>query len=85
MAEVKVGRVTHYFGHIQVAAIKLEGELKVGDTIHFRGHTSDFMQPVDSMQLEHERVEVGQPGQEVAIKVVEHAREHDEVSVVTAD
>ena len=85
MAEVKVGTVTHYFGHIQVAAITLEGELKVGDTVHIKGHTSDFTQTIDSMQLEHESIEVGQAGQEIAVKIAEHAREHDEVFKVTAD
>ena len=83
MAEEKVGVVTHYFGHIQVAAIMLEAELKVGDTIHIKGHTSDFNETIKSMQLEHEKIEVGQPGQEIAINVVEHAREHDDVFKVT--
>ncbi len=85
MPEQKVGVVTHYFGHIQVAAITLEGELKVGDTIHIKGHTSDFNETIKSMQLEHEKIEVGQPGQEIAIEVVEHAREHDEVFKVTEE
>ena len=83
MPEEKVGFVTHYFGHIQVAAITLEGELKVGDTIRIKGHTSDFMQTIDSMQLEHESVEAGKKGQEIAVKVKEHARQHDEVFKVT--
>ncbi len=83
MPEEKVGVVTHYFGHIQVAAIKLEAPLNVGDTIHIKGHTSDFTQKVGSMQFEHQSIEGGRPGQEVAIKVVEHARQHDEVFKVT--
>ena len=58
MSEQKVGTVSHYFGKIGVAAIDLaEGELHVGDTIHIKGHTSDFTQHVDSMQLEHDQVE----------------------------
>lgn len=83
MPEEKVGVVTHYFGHIQVAAIKLDAPLKVGDTIHIKGHTSDFTQKIDSMQLEHQPTGTGRPGQEVAVKVVEHARQHDEVFRVT--
>ena len=83
MPEQKVGVVTHYFGHIQVAAIMLEDELKVGDTIHIKGHTSDFTETIDSMQLEHDEIETGSKGQEVAIVVKEHAREHDEVFKVT--
>jgi len=83
MAEQKVGTVTHYFGHIQVAAIKLEDTLSVGDTIRIKGHTSDFTQKIESMQLEHNDIEVGTKGQEVAIKVVEHARQHDQVLKVS--
>jgi putative protease len=86
VAEQKVGIVTHYFGKLSVAAIELtDGELNVGDTIHVKGHTSDFTQSVDSMQLEHDSVEAAAVGQSVGIKVVEHAREHDEVFKVTPD
>ena len=83
MPEQKIGVVTHYFGHINVAAIMLEDELNVGDTIHIKGHTSDFTQAVDSMQLEHENINAGKAGNEIAIGVNEHAREHDEVFKVT--
>ncbi len=80
MEEQKVGVVTHYFGHIQVAAIELtDGELKVGDTIHVKGHTSDFTQPVESIQIEHESVEQATLGQTIGLGVKEHVREHDVV------
>ncbi len=86
MAEEKIGAVTHYFGKLGVAAIKLtEGKLQVGDTIHVKGHTSDFTQTVDSMQLEHDSVTTAKAGENVGIRVVEHAREHDEVFLVTPD
>lgn len=86
MAETKIGVVTHYFGKIRVAAVEItEGELRVGDTIHFKGHTSDFNQTVDSMQIEHGSVDVVRAGQSVGLKVREHAREHDEVFKVTQD
>ena len=84
MAEELVGTVTHYFGNIQVAAIKLEAELRKGDHIRIAGHTSDFTQPVSSMQLDRQDIEAGQRGQEIAIKVKEHARVHDKVYRVTA-
>ncbi len=84
MAEEKVGVVTHYFGNIGVAAIKLtDGPLSVGDTIHIKGHTSDFNQKVGSMQIEHDEVETAKKGSEIGIKATEHAREHDEVFKVT--
>ena len=80
MEEQKVGVVTHYFGHIQVAAVEItDGELCVGDTVHIKGHTSDFTQQVESMQIEHEAVEKAGVGQVIGMKVTEHAREHDEV------
>ncbi|MFW6158059.1 MAG: type II toxin-antitoxin system HicB family antitoxin [Planctomycetota bacterium] len=85
MAEKKIGRVTHYFGNINVAAIELEDELNVGDTIHIKGHTSDWTQPVDSMQIEHDSVESAGKGDSIGIKVTDHAREHDEVFKVVED
>ncbi len=86
MAEQEIGRVTHYFGHINVAAIEItDGTLKVGDTIHIKGHTSDFTQQIESIQLEHESVEEATVGQEIGLKVAEHAREHDIVYKVVDD
>jgi putative protease len=86
MAEQLIGQVTHYFGKAKVAAVKItEGELHVGDTIHVVGHTSDFTQPIDSMQIDRAPVEVAKVGDEIGIQVVEHAREHDEVFRVTPD
>lgn len=76
----RIGVVTHYFSHLSVAVVKLEtGTLRVGDTIHIRGHTSDFKQRVESLQVNHAPVaEVG-PKDDFGLKVVEHVREHDVV------
>lgn len=84
MAETQIGKVTHYFSKAGVAAIEItSGSLSVGDTIHIHGHTSDFTQAVDSMQLDNQPVTTATPGQSVGIKVKEHAREHDAVYKVT--
>jgi translation initiation factor IF-2 len=84
MAEEEIGKVTHWFGHIQVAAIEItSGTLKVGDTIRIKGHTTDFTQRVDSMQIEHDQVQEAAVGQAVGIKTAEHARVHDAVYKVT--
>jgi putative protease len=86
MAEQIIGVVTHYFGKIGVAALKItNGELRVGDTIHVKGHTSDFTQTVDSMQVEHGSVEVARKGDEIGLKTAEYVREHDAVYKVAAD
>jgi len=77
--------VTHYFGHLSVAAVRLEsGSLRVGDTIRILGHTSDFRQRVDSMQVEHQSVSEASAGQEIGMRVTGHAREHDVVYKVAA-
>ncbi len=76
----RVGIVTHYFSHLAVVVVKLErGTLRVGDTIHFKGHTSDFTQRIDSLQVNHQSVtEVG-PNDDFGMKVTDHAREGDVV------
>ena len=86
MAEELVGTVTHYFGKARVAGIKIsEGELSVGDTIHILGHTSDFTQKIESMQIDRAPVESAKVGDEIGIQVTEHAREQDKVYRVLAD
>ncbi|MEO7332429.1 MAG: translation elongation factor-like protein [Gemmatimonadales bacterium] len=74
-----IGTVTHYFSHLSVAAVTLTQALKVGDRIHFVGHTTDVEQTVDSMEVEHGKVESAGPGDDVALAVVDHVREHDKV------
>ncbi len=86
MSEQKIGVVTHYFGNIEVAAVEItEGELKVGDTIHLKGHTTDFQQRVESMQVEHDSVESARAGDSVGMKISERVREHDEVFKVSEE
>jgi putative protease len=85
MSEKKVGTVSHYYTHLGVAAVVLEGALSVGDTIHIKGHTSDFTQKVDSIQIEHQDVDKADKGDNIGIKVVEHARVHDEVYKVVEE
>ena len=86
MSEQPIGKVTHYFGKAQVAGILItEGTLRIGDQIHILGHTSDFTQSVDSMQIDRKPVDEAGVGDEIGIKVVEHAREHDVVYKIVED
>lgn len=83
MAEKLVGKVTHYFGKIGVAVVKLhKGGLKLGDKIHIKGAHDDFEQIVSSMQIDHQPVEAGKKGDEVAIKIEAKAHDNDEVFLV---
>src|SRR5690242_6936050 len=77
--EVRVGVVSHYYGHLSVAAVRLEAALSVGQTIRVLGHTSDFRQRVESMQIEREPVSEALPGDEIGLKVVQHALDNDVV------
>ena len=80
MEEKKVGEVIKFFGKIGVAAIRLkEGSLKVGDTIHIVGHTTDVSQTVDSMQVENKSVQEAGPGADIGIKIKDRVRENDPV------
>ncbi|MBI4029922.1 hypothetical protein HY373_01955 [Candidatus Berkelbacteria bacterium] len=77
--ETEVGKITHYYTHLDVAILELKGALKIGDKIHIKGHTSDFTQEVNSIQVEHQPVEEAKSGDVVGLKVNEHAREGDSV------
>jgi hypothetical protein len=77
--EERVGQVTHYYSRIRVAVLDLRGRLNVGDVVHFRGHTTDFVQQIQSMEIEHEKVESVGPGSEVALRVDEKVRRGDYV------
>jgi putative protease len=80
MAEEKeVGKVLHYFGKASAASIKLSGDLKVGDTIHIKGHTTDITQPIESMMIGQDPVTEAKAGDDIGIKVKDHVREHDVV------
>ena len=78
MGEVQVGQVVRYFAKVGVAAIEIHGgDLRIGDTIHIKGNTSDFSQTVESMEAEHEPIQTAVPGQLIGVKVRERVREDD--------
>ena len=84
MAEEQIGKISHYFGKIQVAAIELtDGSLAVGDTIHIKGHTTDMEFTVDSMQINIVDVKQAKAGDSIGIKVSERVRRGDTVYKVT--
>ncbi|MBI2346606.1 MAG: translation elongation factor-like protein [Deltaproteobacteria bacterium] len=84
MPEEELGIISHWFGHLSVAAIKVtSGVLRVGDTIHIKGHTTDVTIKVQTIQLNHQDVQEAPVGSDVGIKVAEHVRQHDKVYKVT--
>ncbi|HEC89401.1 MAG: hypothetical protein DRN12_01805 [Thermoplasmata archaeon] len=86
MIEEKIGVVDHFFTKVGVAAVRItNGELKIGDTIHFVGKHTDFTQKVESMEIDRKPVDRVTVGDDVGIKVKERVRENDIVYKVSED
>lgn len=79
MEKKPIGKITHYYGHLGVAIVKFNREVKKGEEVHFKGAHTDFTQTIDSIQYDHKDIEVAQKGQDVGIKVKEKVREGDEI------
>ena len=79
LQEERIGTITHYFSRIQVVVIKLTKALHVGDKIHLKGRSTDFMQKVSSLQIESVEVKAAKKGELVGLKVAKVAKEGDGV------
>lgn len=84
MSTSLIGRVTHYYNHLQVAILSLTGELQIGDYIYVHGHTTHLHQRVTSLHINHRWVRAAASGQTVALKVGAPVRPHDVVERTTA-
>ncbi len=73
-----IGKVSHYFDKIGVAALTLTGPLVMGDTVKI----GELTQIVNSMQIERVAVEKAKKGDDVAIKVDQKVKEGDTVEKV---
>ncbi|MFH1542725.1 MAG: hypothetical protein ABIE84_06535 [bacterium] len=80
-----IGKIDHFFGKINVAALRLKSPLKVGDYIHIKGATTDFVQRVDSMQINHHDVEKAPKGKDVGFRVRSRVRMGDSIYVASQD
>ncbi|HUI88561.1 MAG TPA: hypothetical protein VLX61_07520 [Anaerolineales bacterium] len=83
MAGKQIGQITHYFDHISVAVVQLTQSLHVGDTIHILGHSTDFKQDVTSLQIEHRSIDEAEPGDDVALQVIQAVHPNDKVFKLT--
>jgi translation elongation factor EF-Tu-like GTPase len=84
MSEEEIGVVDHYFDKIGVAGIRItQGTLVVGDTVHIKGHSTDFTTTVDSMQIDREAVQSAEAGAVIGAKFDQKVRQHDKVYKVT--
>ncbi len=86
MADKKIGEVVKFFAKPSVAAVKIvEGEVKVGDVLKFTGHTTNFDMPLDSMEVDNQKVEKAVAGDFIGIKVPDRVRPGDEVFKVVEE
>jgi len=74
-----IGEITHFFPHVNAGVIKLRKPLTVGDQIYIKGHTSDFKEKVESMQIDRVPVQSAKAGDEIGILVKSRVRIGDTV------
>ncbi len=80
MTEEQVGVVVKFFPKPSVAAIEVSGgTIKTGDTLHYKGHTTDFTEAVASMELDNKPIEAAKEGDMIGVKVKDKVREGDKV------
>lgn len=72
-----IGKVTHYFPHVNAAVVKLKAPLSVGDRVKIKGHTTDFTQNVSSLQIDRVPIQSAKKGEEIGLLVDSRVRQHD--------
>jgi len=85
MSGLQIGTVTHFFDHIHVAALALTETIRVGETVHFLGHSTDFKQEVTSLQIEHKAVNEAKAGDDIAMEVTQPVHPNDKVFRITEE
>jgi len=74
-----VGEITHFFPHVNAGVVKLKKTLSVGDSIYIKGHTTDFKEKVESMQIDRNPVTSAKASDEIGILVKQRVRIGDTV------
>jgi translation elongation factor EF-Tu-like GTPase len=74
-----IGKVVHYFAKIGVAVIELSDALEVGDEIAVEGAVTNIKQTVESMEVEHKKIDKAKAGDSVGLKTIDRVREKDNV------
>ncbi len=83
LAALPIAEVTHYFPHVNAAVLKIKvGTIRVGDKLHFKGHTTNFTQKVASMQIDHQPVLIARKGDDFGVEVQSRVRAGDRVTKI---
>jgi putative protease len=80
MSEEQVAVIVKFFAKPGVAALEVtNGSIKVGDVLRYKGHTTEFIEEVTSLEIDNQSVEEAKVGDLVGVKVKERVRENDKV------
>lgn len=78
-----IGKVIHYYDKLGVAIVDLKsGKLKAGDEVKLKRGDEEFTQKVESLQVEHENVDVVKKGDSFGLKVEKPTKPGTEVYLV---
>ncbi len=80
--ETEIGVVTDFFARPVVAGVDLTAQMKLGDKVRIKGHTTDLEFTVESLQIQNVNVTEAKPGDSVGIKVPDRVRRGDRVCKV---
>ena len=79
-AEELVGTIIHFFPHVKAGVVKIKkGPISLGDSLHIKGHTTDFIQKINSMQIDRVPIKSAPKGKEIGIQVKSRVRHGDKV------
>jgi translation initiation factor IF-2 len=80
MPEEQVAVIVKFFSKPSVAALEVtNGTIKKGDMLRYKGHTTDFIEKISSMEIDNQVVDEVKVGDLVGVKVKERVRENDKV------
>ena len=86
MEKQLIGIVSNYFDNISVAAFEIiNGELKIGDYIQLKGNATDFTIKVESIQSDHNTIDLAKKGDDIGIKVDQKVKRGDKVYLANED
>ena len=80
--EKKLGEVTHWYDNLNVAVVKLRGVIRRGDKVKIKRGEVEFEEIIESIQLNHEPIEAGEKGQEIAIKLAGQTKDGAEIFLI---
>lgn len=72
-ALVAVGEISQFYAKINVAVLKLDEELSVGDSITYQTPDGSYTQTVLSMEIDRKPVFTAKPGDDIGIKLYKTA------------